>query len=134
MVKLLAASFETMMREAGSLKFVLSIASRTHGAKMKDASPLKFVWDPATCGGVAMVCTSSLLKHPIMSVKVGVNMLTWPRRDLLWTMTTDAMHPAPERQPLLIGMKRVPPKFLKLWRMFTLFFPSRGDCCHWLEL
>ncbi len=65
--------------------------------------------------------------HAMMDTYVGVVTSQVASRVVSSTMTADVTRPVPIRQAyLFVGFRRVPPRFLKLWRIMTLLFASNA--------
>ncbi len=65
--------------------------------------------------------------HAMVDMYIGVITLQVASRVVLSTMTADVNWPVPIRQAyLFVGFRRVPPRFLKLWRIMTLLFASNA--------
>ncbi len=64
----------------------------------------------------------------IMDAYWGIAMLTWARREELLMMMAKATLPFPMKPAnLLIGLRIVPPRFLKLWTMMILLQASTAN-------
>ncbi len=112
---------------AGSDEFAFKMASRSQGAGRKDAEQYKFDGAAAIGGGWANALISALLMHAMMDTYVGVVTSQVASRVVLSTMTADATQPVLIRQAyLFVGFRRVPPRFLKLWRIMTFLFASNA--------
>ncbi len=68
---------------------------------------------------MALISCSS--RQLMIAAYVGAVISSRSKKDALSTMTTEAMHPDPMRHAnLLVGWRRVPPRFLKLCMTTTL--------------
>ncbi len=115
------------MSMAGLDEFAFKTASRSQGAGRKDAEHWKFDGAAAIGGGRANALISALSMHAMMDTYVGVVTSQVASRVVLSTMMADVTWPVPIRQAyLFVGFRRVPPRFLKLWRIMTFLFASKA--------
>ncbi len=82
-----------------------------------------------------MALVSFSLRQLMIVTYVGVVMLSGSKRDVFLTMTAEATRPDPMRHAnLLVGLRRVPPRFLKLCITTTLLFASTAITARVLSL
>ncbi len=65
--------------------------------------------------------------HAMMDTYVGLVTSQVASRVVSSTMMADVTWPVPIRQAyVVVGLRRVPPRFLKLWRIMTFLFASNA--------